>query len=156
VKVRYEYTIRKSDLALVRLTSSQLPSHRRAPNAVWVNPYYNQMHIDSDTSMWSYEVREGRYTLTRYYNAKDYRLKSHGHGHDGDEQHWQQCHEWVLTDFSLEPDSVAEQPLSVTPRTLAGAFGSSDLSADFWGRYNYIAIDSIPLTLLKRKFNLQQ
>ena len=153
VKVRYEYTIRKSDLALVRLVTSQQPNRRRAPTDAWVNWYYNSLVIDADSSVWTYEVREGRYTLTRYYNSKSFHLESRSREYKDKVQRWQQCHDWVLTDFSTSPVEVVEKPLSVTPQTLAGAFGSSDFSSDFWGHYNWVPINVYPLQLLKNKFH---
>ena len=59
----------------------------------------------------------------------------------------------MLTDFSLNPVPVVEQPLSVYPQTLAGAFGSSDFSPDFWGHYNAVPIDTLPLRLLNEKLS---
>ena len=153
VRVNYEYIVRKRDLALVRLVTSQQSSRRRAPTNAWVNWYYNTFVSEADSSVWTYEVRDGHYTLTRYLNAKSYRLESHGNGRDGSVQRWQQCHDWVLTDFSLNPVAVPEQPISVIPQTLAGAFGSSDYSSDFWGHYNAIPIDTLPLRLLNEKFH---
>lgn len=152
-RVRYEYTIRKRDLALVRLVTSQMPLRCQAPNDAWVNWYYNTMVMEADSSLWTYEVRDGHYTLTRYFNTKSYHLESRGRGHDGQTQHWQQCLDWVLTDFSLNPVPVVEQPLSVYPQTLAGAFGSSDFSPDFWGHYNAVPIDTLPLRLLNEKLS---
>ena len=151
VRVRYEYTIRKRDLAIVRLVSSQQPSRRRAPNDAWVNWYFNSLVIDADSSVWTYEVRDGHYTLTRYYNSKSYHLESRNRSRIGKVQRWQQCHDWVLTDFSLCPVEVEEKPLSVTPQTIAGAFGRSDYSSDFWGQYNWVPIDVLPLRLLNEK-----
>ncbi len=152
-RVRYEYTIRKRDLALVRLVTSQMPLRCQAPDDAWVNWYYNTMVMEADSSLWTYEVRDGHYTLTRYFNTKSYHLESRGRGHDGQPQHWQQCLDWVLTDFSLNPVPVVEQPLSVYPQTLAGAFGSSDFSPDFWGHYNAVPIDTLPLRLLNEKLS---
>ena len=39
------------------------------------------------------------------------------------------------------------------PQTLGDAFGSSDYSSDFWGHYNAIPLDTLPLRLLQQKFN---
>ena len=154
-RVCYEYTVRKRDLALVRLVTTKQPIRHRTPQDAWVNVYYNSMIVEADSSVWTYEVREGCYTLTRYCNYKSFRLESHGRGRDDKVQRWQQCHDWVLTDFSPNPASISENPLSVIPQTLAGAFGSSDYSSDFWGRYNYIPIDNLPLRLLNEKFHRQ-
>lgn len=152
--VRYEYTIRKSDLALVRLVTSKKPLHLRAPNDAWVNWYYNSMSIESDSSIWTYDVRDDRYTLTRYYNIKSFRLESHGNGRDGMMQRWSQCHDWILTDFSLQQQNVDKNQIAVFPQVISGAFGNSDYDSDFWGHYNAIPIDLLPLQLLKNKFHL--
>lgn len=44
--------------------------------------------------------------------------------------------------------------MPIYPQTIPGAFGISDFNNDFWGRYNTIPLDSIPLQLLKEKFHL--
>ena len=150
-QVRHEYTIRKRDMALVRLVTSQMPLHCQAPEDAWVNWYYTSMVMEADSSVWTWEVRASRYTLTRYYNTKSYRLESHGRGRDGKVQRWQQCHDWVLTDFSINPVAIQEHPIEVQPQTLSGAFGRSDYNSDFWGHYNAVPIDTIPLNLLKQK-----
>ncbi len=154
-RVCYEYTIRKSDLALVRLVTTKQSVRHKAPQDPWVNVYFTSMYVEADSSVWNYDVREGHYTLTRYYNAKSYRLESKDRGHDGEVQRWQQCRDWVITDFSLTQPDTKEQPIAVTPQTLVGAFGGSDYSSDFWGQYNYIPIDNLPLNLLNKKFNKQ-
>lgn len=154
-RVRYEYTIRKRDLALVRLVSSKKPIRHHAPRDIWVNWYYNAIAIEADSSIWTYDVRNGRYTLTRYYNTKSHRLESHGRGHDKSVQRWNQCHDWVLTDFSLNSADTCENQVSVAPQPLPYAFGKSDFSSDFWGNYNTIPIDSLPLQLLIEKYHLK-
>lgn len=150
-QVRHEYTIRKRDMALVRLVTSQMPLRCQAPEDAWVNWYYTSMVMEADSSVWIWEVRASRYTLTRYYNTKSYRLESHGRGRDGKVQRWQQCHDWILTDFSLNATAIQEHPIEVQPQTLSGAFGRSDYNSDFWGHYNAVPIDTIPLNLLKQK-----
>jgi len=100
-------------------------------------------------------VRNGRYTLTRYYNTKSHRLESHGRGHDKSVQRWDQCHDWVLTDYSLNSADTCENQVSVAPQPLPYAFGKSDFSSDFWGNYNTIPIDSLPLQLLIEKYHLK-
>lgn len=153
-QVRYEYTIRKSDLALVRLVSAKCPLQYRAPAEDWVNWYYNTMVVETDSSLWVYDVRDGRYTLTRYLNTKSYRLESHHNGHDDRVQRWHQCLDWVLTDFILKQKDTSCSQVSVYPQPLPGVFGSSNFDSDFWGHYNTIPIDSLPLQLLKDKFHL--
>ena len=151
--VTYEYTIRKCDLAIVRLTSTARQYRHRAPTDPWVNWYFNHLVMEADSSLWTYDVHDGHYTLTRYRNAKSYHLESSGNGHDGEVQRWMECHEWVLTDFSVRPPEIKENPLSATPQLLPGAFGSSDYDYDFWGHNNAIPVDSLPLQLLKQKLN---
>ena len=153
-RVRYEYTIRRSDLALVRLVSSQQPLRTHAPREVWVNWYYNSMVVEADSSVWTYDVRDGRYTLTRYYHTKSFRLESRGRGRDDMVQHWRQCLDWVLTDFSLTQVDTSENQVSVSPQPLPSAFGGSDFDSGFWGHYNTVPIDLLPLQLLKEKFHL--
>ena len=152
-KVRYTYTIRKSDLAIVAITSAQLPVSRRVPDDLWLNRYFNRMNYDSDSSSWSYDVRDGRYTLTHYYNFTTYTLTSNHKGHEGERQQWQRCTDWTLTDFSLRAPTVHGDSLEVKLQTLPGAFGGSDFNTDFWGHYNTIPIDSLPLQLLKEKIH---
>lgn len=151
-KVHYEYLIRKRDLVIVRITSSLERVGQMAPQDAWVNPWYTWLTFDVDTSAWEYDLRDGRYTLTHYYNYRQFHLGSKGRGHDGEMQHWRQCLDWRLTDFSHSPDTLAGDELDVLPQTLSGAFGASDYSADYWGRYNSIPIDTLPLRLLKDKY----
>lgn len=155
-RVRYEYTIRKSDLALVRLVSSKQTSRQRASNDPWVNWYFNTMVVEADSSLWTYDIREGRYTLTRYYNGKSFRLESRERKWSDKSQHWLQCHDWVLTDLSLNTSDTSnqQQPLTPQPSILPTLFGGSDYNSDFWGHFNTIPLDSIPLQLLKKKYNL--
>ena len=150
-KVRYEYSIRKDDLAIVRITSSQEPVSCMAPDESWVAHYYNGMTIEADTSSWSYDVRDGRYTLTRYYNRKAYTLRSRGRGHDNDSQRWERCTMWTLTDHTTVRPTVVADTISVVPRTVAATFGQSDCNSSFWGQYNSITLDSLPACLLYDK-----
>lgn len=152
-KVRYTCTIRKSDLAIVAITSAQLPVSRRVPDDLWLNRYFNRMNYDSDSSSWCYDVRDGRYTLTHYYNFTTYTLMSNHLGHEDERQQWQRCTDWTLTDFSLRAPTVHGDSLEVKLQTLPGAFGGSDFNTDFWGHYNTIPIDSLPLQLLKEKIH---
>ena len=157
-RTNYEYTIRRRDLALVRLVSSKQTFRHRAPTDPWVNWYYNTMIDETDSSVWTYAVRNGHYTLTHYYNATSSRLESSRNGHDGDKQHWMQCHEWVLTDFDMidangNNDENNDRQVPVHPQVLPSAFGISSYDKDFWGRYNTIPIDSLPLQLLKQKYS---
>ena len=147
----YEYIIRKSDLAIVRITSVQLPLSMPAPQEDWVGVHYNKLTYDSDSSSWTYDVREGRYTLTHYYNNRSYHLTSRLARYP--EQRWQRCVEWTLTDFSSVTDGPDADTLAVRPQTLIGAFGESDYSTDYWGHYNSIPIDTLPLRLLIDKLS---
>lgn len=152
-KVRYTYTIRKADLAIVRLASTQISYSRRVPDDLLLNSYFNRMNYDIDSSSWIYDVRDGHYTLTHYYNYTSYILSSNHSGHENERQQWQRCTDWTLTDFSLRTPEVCGDLLEVKLQTLPGAFGSSDYSSDFWGHYNTIPIDSLPLRLLKEKIH---
>lgn len=149
--LRHDYTIRKRDHAIVRLVSVRSSYKSVAPEEAWVNPWFTSLVFETDSSVFDYDIREGRYTLTRYYNYSAYRLESHGRGHDGEEQRWQRSVDWILTDFSLSPPEVEGHAVDVQPRTIDNAFGSSDYDAGFWGHYNIIAVDSIPLQLLRNK-----
>lgn len=151
-KVHYEYLIRKRDLVIVRISSSSERIGQMAPQDAWVNTYFTWLTFDTDTSAWEYDLRDGRYTLTHYYNYRQFHLGSKNRGHDGEYQYWQQCIDWTLTDFSSSPDTTAGDELGVLPQVLPGAFGASDYSADYWGRYNSIPIDTLPLWLLKEKY----
>lgn len=151
-KIHFEYLIRKRDLVIVRITSSQERIGQLAPQDAWVNPWYTWLTFDADTSAWEYDVRDGRHTLTHYYNYRQFHLGSKGRGHDGEYQYWRQCVDWTLTDYAYDPDSTAGDELEVLSQTLSGAFGASDYNTDYWGRYNSIPIDTLPLRLLKEKF----
>ena len=150
--VHYEYVIRKKDLAIVRITSSQDTVMQWVPQDAWVNVYYNRLTIDKDTSAWVYEVREGRYTLTHYYNNKVFHLGSKGRGHDKDGQWWQMCEDWTLTDFSVQAPVHEGKEIEARPQTLAGAFGEGEsITSSYWEQYNSIVIDTLPLRLLVEK-----
>ncbi len=149
--VNYEYVIRKKDLAIVRITSSQNAVTQQAPQDAWVNVYYNRMIID-DTSSWTYEVRDGHYTLTHYYNNKQFHLYSRNRGHDKDVQHWQLCVDWTMTDFSMEAPAPEGTAIAFHPQALPTAFGKSDnILSSFWENYNSILIDTLPLKMLEDK-----
>lgn len=152
-KVRYVYTIRKSDLAIVRITAAQEPLQMVAGNDAWINIEFNRLGFDSDSSVWCYDVREGRYTLTRYYNSRSFYL---GVGTRLDfkvAQRWMQCTDWTLTDFVVG-EKLPGDIIGVKPMTMPVVFGSSDYSSDYWLRYNSIPIDMLPLKMLNEK--LQQ
>lgn len=147
--VHYEYIIRKSDLAIVRVTSVLEPLSMTAPSDAWVGVHYNKLTIDADSAAWNYDVREGRYTLTHYYNNRRYRLTSRFASIP--EQRWQYCIDWTLTDFSLSDNVLPADTLAGHTQTLMGAFGESDYSGDYWKHYNSVPIDTLPLRLLQDK-----
>ena len=147
--LRYEYIIRKSDLAIVRVTSVLVPLSMSAPPESWVGVHYSKLTIEADSSAWTYDVRDGRYTLTHYYNTHSYHLTARFASLP--DQRWQQCVEWALTDFSLDDAPIPSDTLAVRRQSLIGAFGQSDYSGDYWKQYNSIAIDTLPLRLLQEK-----
>lgn len=149
-KVHYTYIIRKSDLAIVRITAAQEPVNMLAGDDAWINVEYNRFGFDADSSVWCYDVREGRYTLTRYYNSRSFHLGVGDRWHHEVRQRWQQCVDWTLTDYVLG-DSVIGDIIAVKPQTVVSAFGESDYSTDYWHRYNSIPIDMLPLRLLNEK-----
>ena len=149
---RYEYTIRKRDLAIVQIKSVQTTrSERWHPSGDWVNWVYNRLTFDKDSSLWSYDVRDGHYTLTHYYNYKLYHLSPRKNDQESEPQWWQSCVDWTLTDFSLSDTATRGDTIVVRPQTLQGAFGASDNAASFWGRYNSVVADTLPLRLLLEK-----
>lgn len=150
-KVRYEYTIRKSDLAIVAITAAHSIDNMMAGDDAWVNMDYSRMAIDKDSSAWSYDVREGRYTLTHYYNSRELHLGTGDRWRFVPQQGWQRCVDWTLTDFSLQTPASDGEVLKARPQNLAGAFGESNYDADYWGHYNRVLIDSLPLQLLREK-----
>ena len=150
-KVRYEYTIRKSDMAIVRITSSERRVRTLATLEEWINSRYDRLVVEIDSSAWLYDQRDGHYTLTRYYNFKSIRLEATWGRHTGDQQRWLQSIDWTLTDYSPTPPAEAGDVIQVRPQTLAGAFGASDISGDFWGQYNSILLDALPARLLSEK-----
>ena len=151
--LRGEYIIRKKDLAIVKIVSAMPPKSRR-PRAeeVWANIFYNRLTVEADSSRWNYDVRDGHYTLTRYYNYKVYRLAAHNRNHDDKSETWQLCTDWVLTDFSTHDSTIYEgDTLSAMPMPIGAAFGGSYYNADYWGQYNSVVIDTLPLRLLMEK-----
>lgn len=153
-KMHYEYIIRKSDLAIVSITAVMDSINIESPNDAWVNVDYNRMMMAADSSVWRYDVREGKYTLTRYYNRQTVSLGTGGPLHGNVKQRWQRCVEWTLTDFRMGGDDMHGSVIAVKPQSVEGAFGTSDFSSDFWGQYNSIPIDSQPLQLLKEKLEI--
>lgn len=147
--VCYEYIIRKSDLAIVRITSVLEPLSMSAPPEEWVGVHYNKLTIEADSSAWTYDLREGKYTLTHYYNNRRYRLTARYA--DMPEQRWQHCIEWTLTDFAMADNTLPADTLAVRRQTIVGAFGHSDYSGDYWKHYNSTPIDTLPLRLLQDK-----
>lgn len=149
--MRYEFVVRKSDLAIVRITTAMDSVNMPVGQDAWINIKYDRMAIITDSSEWNYDVRDGRYTLTRYYNNQTIGLATGDRLTCKVKQRWQQCVDWHLTDFSLEEDTVEGEVIAVRPQTVAVAFGKSDYSSDFWGQYNSIAIDALPAWLLYEK-----
>ncbi len=149
--VHYEYIIRKSDLAIVRITSVLEPLSMAAPSENWIGVHYNKITIEADSSAWIYDVREGKYTLTHYYNIRRQRLTAR-YANIPD-QRWQHCVEWALTDFSLADETLPSDTLAVRRQSLIGAFGESDYSGDYWRHYNSTPIDTLPLRMLQDKFS---
>jgi hypothetical protein len=149
--LRYEYTIHRGDLAIVQIKSVLNSYVERPPNRDWVNIRFNRLIHDADSSIWTYGVREGHYTLTRYYNYKEFRLCDHQRDRKDFTQRWQMCLDWTLTDFSLTADSLAGDTIAVQPQTVYGALGESRQEPSFWGRYNSVVIDTMPLRLFAEK-----
>ena len=147
--VHYEYVIRKSDLAIVRVSSALAPYNLDAPLESWINIRYSQLCIEADSSAWVYDTREGLLTLTHYYSSHRYRLTSRYFNLP--DQRWQQCIDWTLTDFALTDNVLPSDTLSVQRQTLLSAFGQSDYGGDYWRQYNSIPIDTLPLRLLQDK-----
>lgn len=148
----YEYVVRKRGLALVRITSwIDKPIQKLAPEEAWVKTYFTHMDIDADSTTWIYDERDGKLTLTRYYSTSTLRLTSKGRGHDGEEQVWRHSVDWTLTGFSTEPTAPEGETLDSRPVALDRAFGQSDFTPAFWGRYNTIPIDSYVVQLLELK-----
>ena len=149
---RYEYTIRKRDLAIVQIKSVQTArTERWHPSGDWVNVKYNRLTFDTDSSLWSYDVRDGHYTLTHYYNYKSFYLSPRKWDKMSEPQRWQSSVDWTLTDFSLSDTAARGDTIVVRPQTLQGAFGASDIEPSFWGRYNSVVADTLPLRLLLEK-----
>ena len=149
--VIYDYVIRKSDLAIVRISSSLQPLSMTAPQESWVGVRYNKLTIEADSSSWIYDVRDGKYTLTHYYNTHRYHLTSSRYVSVPD-QRWQRCIEWTMTDFSpAVGEPLPSDTLAGGSQSLVGAFGKSDYDQDYWGHYNTVAIDTLPLRLLQDK-----
>ena len=149
--LRYEYIIRKSDLAIVSITEAIDSVNMAVPSEPWINIKYDRLVITADSSIWNYDVRDGRYTLTRYYNSQTNALATGDRWHINIQQRWQQCVDWRLTDYALGADSLQGEVIAVRPQTIVGAFGESDYSGDFWGQYNSIPIDLLPARLLYNK-----
>ncbi len=150
--LHYEYIVRKSDMAIISITETVDSLNMPVPTEPWINIKYDRLVILADSSIWNYDVRDGRYTLTRYYNTQTLGLATGNRLHVEVGQRWQQCVDWRLTDFSTDADTLHGQTLAVKPQTLAGAFGASDYNGDFWGQYNSIPIDIEPAWLLYNKF----
>ena len=151
--IRCEYIIRRKDHAIVKITTVNSSNRMmNTPNREWVNIWYNKIVYDMDSSVFDYDVREGHYTLTRYYNYKMYHLLKFHRKKVEMEQRWQQSRDWVLTDFTLEkPTEVEGDTLDFGARPLRWMFRTSDYTSDYWGKYNSIAVDTLPLRLLDEK-----
>lgn len=150
-QVNYTYIIRKRDLAIVSITAAQQKVHMSTPLESWINHNYGWMEMVQDSSVWDYDVRDGAYTLTHYFNARTVDLGTGSRWTFNPGQRWQTCVEWTMTDFSVNPVQMENEVIEVKPQTLAGAYGSSDYSSDFWGHYNSVPIDTMPLRMLDEK-----
>ncbi len=151
--MRCEYVIRRRDHAIVKITT--VKSHgkmHRSPNKEWVNVWYNMMVTDTDSSIFEYDEREGHLTLTRYYNYTAFRLLKFHRNKTEMQQSWQLCKDWVLTDFTLEkPTDTVGDTLDMHAMELGWMFKVSDYTSDYWGKYNSVAVDTLPLRLLDEK-----
>ena len=59
---------------------------------------------------------------------------------------------WPISLTLISVPTVTEgEAVDSHPRTLDSAFGQSDFTPAFWGNYNTIPIDSLPLHLLEMK-----
>ena len=57
-----------------------------------------------------------------------------------------------MTDFSPANDEqLPSDTLAGGSQSLVRAFGKSDYEQDYWGHYNTVAIDTLPLRLLQEK-----
>ena len=151
IKVRYTYTVRKSDLAIVAITAAVDSANVEAGTDSWINIKYDRMALTTDSSSWRYDVRDGRYTLTHYYNERRLVLGYGDRFRFVGDQEWRQCVDWTLTDFTTIEPTEPGDTIYVRQQTLAEAFGASDYDGDYWGRYNSVAVDMLPLRLLREK-----
>ena len=151
IKVRYTYTVRKSDLAIVAITAAVDSANVEAGSDSWINIKYDRMALTTDSSSWRYDVRDGRYTLTHYYNERRVVLGYGDRFRFRGDQEWRQCVDWTLTDFTTTEPSVHGDTIYVRQQTLAEAFGASDYDGDYWGRYNSVPVDMLPLRMLREK-----
>ena len=151
IKVRYTYTVRKSDLAIVAITAAVDSANVEAGTDSWINIKYDRMALTTDSSSWRYDVRDGRYTLTHYYNERRLVLGYGDRFRFVGDQEWHQCVDWTLTDFTTIEPTEPGDTIYVRQQTLAEAFGASDYDGDYWGRYNSVPVDMLPLRLLREK-----
>ena len=152
-KVRYEYVIRKRDLAIVKITSCARRTVNIAQLEPWINAGFDRMVLEIDSSAWIYDQRDMGFTLTRYYNFKSLRLEATWGRASGKQQRWVQCTDWTLTDHSLTPPAEVGDSVLVRQQTIASAFGESDYRSDFWQQYNSILLDALPAQLLMNKLS---
>lgn len=150
-KMHYEYRIRKDDLAIVSISAVQDSLSMMSPNESWMDVVFDRVAVAADSSVWHYDVRDGSYTLTHYYTGSTVSLGFGDAWHFSVRQRWQQSVDWTLTDYYTEDPGLSGDTIRVRPQTLAGAFGMSDYSGDFWGHYNSVPVDVQPLRLLREK-----
>ena len=150
-RMHYEYRIRKDDLAIVSISAVQDSINMLSDNEVWMDVAFDRMAVAADSSVWHYDVRGGRYTLTHYYTGSTVSLGFGDAWHMNVRQRWQHSVDWTLTDYYTEDPRLTGDTIYVRQQTLAEAFGASDYDGDYWGRYNSVPVDVLPLRLLREK-----
>ncbi len=160
IMVWYTLRIRKDNFAIIDATCEvdTTTTSIDYPHAFQTRLPWNKSVIHRSFTNAHYELRNGRYTLTRYSNIFDATYYCHQHyGYElaDPEQHRMESHEWILTD--LQPGDTSFLRLNPVQghkkKNLIDAFGASNYNEDFWERYNTLPLDGEVQEALNRFFS---
>lgn len=155
----YTLRIRKDNFAIID-ADFELDSTTASfdyPNLLQATTPWSKAIIHRTHTNEHYELRSGRYTLTRYsyiFDATYYCHQHYGYELANPEQHRVESREWILTD--LQPGDTSFLRLNPVQghkkQNLIDAFGTSSYDEDFWEHYNTLPLDANVQAALNRFF----
>lgn len=156
----YTLRIRKDNFAIIDadFDLDSATSSLDYPNLLQATTPWTKGDIHRTHTNEHYELRGGRYTLTRYsyfFDATYYCHQHYGYELADPEQHRVESREWILTD--LQPGDTSFLRLNSVQghkkKNLIDAFGTSSYDEGFWEHYNTLPLDANVQAALDRFFS---